>query len=142
MKKKSDYKMKRLAKSKVGAKKKKIDFVLLDELISIFCTQEECAGVLCIDADTLNARIREKHGIHFSDYYKQKNHKGKASLRRRQHAMIEKNPVMAIFLGKQYLGQSDKSEVKQDVNMKVDEKREHEIITRIQNMKNKRFSLN
>lgn len=36
---------------------------------------------------------------------------GRASLRRKQFAMAEKNPAMAIWLGKQYLGQADKKEI-------------------------------
>lgn len=36
---------------------------------------------------------------------------GKMSLRRRQFAMAEENVAMAIFLGKNYLGQSDRREV-------------------------------
>ena len=34
------------------------------------------------------------------------------SLRRTQFKLAEKNPTMAIFLGKQYLGQRDNIEVK------------------------------
>jgi len=41
---------------------------------------------------------------------------GFVSLRRKQFAMAEKNPTMAIWLGKQYLGQSDRSSV--DMNIK------------------------
>jgi hypothetical protein len=36
---------------------------------------------------------------------------GKASLRRRQWELAQKNTAMAIFLGKQYLGQRDSYEV-------------------------------
>jgi hypothetical protein len=46
----------------------------------------------------------------FTEYYKQKSSKGKMSLRRRQFQMAETNPTMAIWLGKQYLGQTDKLE--------------------------------
>lgn len=36
---------------------------------------------------------------------------GKVSLRRKQFLMADKNPAMAIWLGKQYLGQHDRREV-------------------------------
>ena len=36
---------------------------------------------------------------------------GRVSLRRTQMAMAEKNATMAIFLGKQYLGQKDQAEI-------------------------------
>lgn len=53
---------------------------------------------------------------------------GFVSLRRKQFAMAEKNPTMAIWLGKQYLGQSDKSSVdmniKSNVNLLTDDELE------------------
>lgn len=87
--------------------KKEVDFEILDNLISIFCTGEECAAVLDVDYDTLNARIKDKYNILFSEYFKQKKPKAKASLRRTQRQLANKNPAMAIFLGKQYLDQKD-----------------------------------
>jgi len=90
-----------------GAPIKDIDFNILDNLIAIFCTGEECAGVLEIDYDTLNTRIKEKFNIGFSEYFKKRNAKGKASLRRKQYALLDKNVAMAIWLGKQYLDQKD-----------------------------------
>ena len=90
-----------------GVPRKEVDFNLLDNLIAIFCTGEECAGVLEIDYDTLNRNIKEKFNIGFSEYFKQKNFKGRASLRRTQFNMAQTNPALAISLGKQYLGQKD-----------------------------------
>ena len=43
----------------------------------------------------------------FSDTYKKKSATGKMSLRRMQWKLAEKSYAMAIFLGKQYLGQKD-----------------------------------
>lgn len=83
----------------------------IDQLCSIQCTGEEIAGVLDVDYDTLNARIKEKFSIGFSDYYKRKSSRGKMSLRRKQHEIaLSGNPTMLIWLGKQYLGQKDKHE--------------------------------
>ena len=44
---------------------------------------------------------------------------GKLSLRRRQIQIMEEtnNPTMAIWLGKQMLGQTDKQEIVQDINI-------------------------
>lgn len=44
----------------------------------------------------------------FSDVYKKYSSKGKISLRRFQFQQAEKNTSMAIWLGKQYLGQTEK----------------------------------
>ena len=92
---------------------KSIDLDKLDKLIGIFCTGEECASVLEIDYDTLNAILKREKGLGFSEYYKIKSGVGRASLRRRQFQMAEKNPALAIWLGKQYLGQVDRQEVDQ-----------------------------
>jgi hypothetical protein len=43
----------------------------------------------------------------FADTYKSKSQVGKSSLRRAQWKLAEKNASMAIWLGKQYLGQRD-----------------------------------
>lgn len=43
----------------------------------------------------------------FSEIYAIKRGSGKISLRRAQFELAKKNAAMAIFLGKQYLGQSD-----------------------------------
>lgn len=43
----------------------------------------------------------------FSEVFAIKRSDGKIALRRNQLALSKKNAAMAIFLGKQYLGQSD-----------------------------------
>lgn len=84
-----------------------INWELLDQLLGIFCTGEECASVLNIDYDTLCACIKRKKKMSFSDYSDIKKGNGRASLRRRQFRMAETNPALAIWLGKQYLNQKD-----------------------------------
>jgi len=98
-------------KNKGGRPKYEIDYKTLDSLCGILCTGEEIASILNIDYDTLNAALkRDKHGG-FSEYYKKKSSNGKASLRRRQFkAALDGNPTMLVWLGKQYLDQSDKTE--------------------------------
>ena len=56
----------------------------------------------------------------FSEVFSIKREKGKVSLRRSQFKLAEKNPTMAIWLGKQYLGQRDEQyiETKQDIKQK------------------------
>lgn len=51
----------------------------------------------------------------FADTYKSKSQVGKSSLRRAQWKLAEKNASMAIWLGKQYLGQRDEPEESIDV---------------------------
>jgi hypothetical protein len=82
-----------------------IDYETVKKLASIFCTQEEIAAVLGCSVDTL---YRDKE---FSGVYKKGLETAKASLRRKQFALADRNPAMAIFLGKNYLGQSDRQEL-------------------------------
>ncbi len=83
------------------------DWEQIKELCNIQCTAEEIASVMGYNADTIGARIREKHSITFSQYIKIHAMGGKASLRRMQFNLAKTNAGMAIFLGKQYLGQKD-----------------------------------
>lgn len=84
--------------------KKKIDYDAVQKLASIQCTQEEIANFLEVSVRTLQ---RDKE---FCRLYKKGLDNGKMSLRRHQFKLAEKSPAMAIFLGKQYLGQTDKVE--------------------------------
>ena len=99
-----------------------IDYKTLDKLCGIQCTGEECAAVLGMDYDTLNKGLkREGHGG-FTDYFAQKSANGKASLRRKQYEVANSgNPTMLIWLGKQWLGQSEKQEVesKNDTSINI-----------------------
>jgi len=104
------------AKNKGGRPKHKIDYKTLQGLCSILCTGEECAAILGIDYDTLNRNLKDDGYGGFSEYLKKYGAEGKSCLRRNQFKMSEKNPVMAIWLGKQHLGQKDKFE--QDLNIK------------------------
>ena len=48
--------------------------------------------------------------MNFSEVFKEKRGLGKISLRRNQWRLAEKSATMAIWLGKQYLGQRDQVE--------------------------------
>lgn len=88
-------------KKKVGRKKLVIDYATVEKLASIQCTQEEISTFLGISVRTL-----QRDG-EFCRIYKKGMENGKMSLRRIQFKLAEKNSAMAIFLGKQYLGQKD-----------------------------------
>lgn len=88
--------------------KTEIDFKMLENLCKIQCTAEEVAGVLEVSVDTVYRRIDEKHGITFAEYKERYAAQGRASLRRSQFKLAEKNSNMSIWLGKQVLGQRDK----------------------------------
>lgn len=83
----------------------------LEDLCSIQCTQSEIASVLHLHVDTVRDRVLDHYGEEYSIVYKRYSEGGKASLRRIQLNLAKKNPGMAIFLGKQYLGQKDNHEM-------------------------------
>ena len=83
----------------------KIDYEMVEKLAGIQCTQQEIASFLGCSVDTLQRDEK------FCGLYKKGQENGKMSLRRIQYKLAEKNPTMAIFLGKQYLGQRDNIEV-------------------------------
>ena len=57
--------------------------------------------------------VQRTYGVNFSEYFTQKNILFKTSLRRAQFELAMKgNPTMLIWLGKQYLGQKERTEVK------------------------------
>lgn len=85
-----------------------IDWTVVDDLLEIQCTGEEIAGVLKVSYDSLERHCKKDKKERFADYSAKKRQGGKASLRRRQWNLAETNPAMAIFLGKNLLGQADK----------------------------------
>jgi len=95
-------------KNKGGAPRKEIDFNVLQGMCQVWATAEEIASFFDISVDTLSARIKERYGIGFSDYYKKESSAGNISLRRAQFkSAMNGNVSMQIFLGKQKLGQRD-----------------------------------
>ena len=107
------------AEGETGAKIKDIDFKDFEKCCQMQCTQQEIAGWFEIDEETLVRRVTEHYNSSFSDVYKKYSANGKCSLRRRQFRRAANGDrVMMIWLGKQYLGQSDKIEQKvQEVSL-------------------------
>ncbi len=84
--------------------------IIFDQIlywIDLQATQEEVAGSFHVAVETLNARLLEHFGMNFSDLRKRCDGGGKLSLRRYQFNLAKTNSSMAIWLGKQWLGQKD-----------------------------------
>lgn len=90
-----------------GRPRKKIDKDQFEKLCQMQCTLVEIAGFFRCSDDTIENWCKREYKQNFSDIYKTLSVGGKISLRRTQFKLAEKSPAMAIFLGKQYLGQSD-----------------------------------
>ena len=100
-----------MGKKHNGPYKTEIDYTKLDAMCAIHCTGEESAAILGIDYDTLNRRLNEEGHGGFTEYFKLKGSNGKMSLRRKQFDQaMSGNSTMLIWLGKQWLGQADKTE--------------------------------
>ena len=93
--------------AKKGRPRKEISQDTFEKLCGIMCSEEEIASVFDCSVDTIERWCKRTYGTTFAEVYKEKSAKGKASLRRMQWQLAEKNVGMAIFLGKQYLGQKD-----------------------------------
>lgn len=78
------------------------------------CRKEEIAEFFGCDADTINHWCKREYGKNFSAVFAEKRVIGFISLRRAQFqkAIDEKNTAMLIFLGKNWLGQRDRQDVK------------------------------
>jgi len=119
--------------------RKEIDWNTIDELLRINATAEEIAAYLKVDQDTLTNHCKKEKGVLFSEYIKNGRSDYKVSLRRAQtrkalgyweesevpildsegrptkrkrieRKYIPPSDTLLIWLGKQDLGQSDKTE--------------------------------
>lgn len=97
--------------AKTGRPKIGIDWKLFDGFCRMQCTLWEIACYFNCSEDTIERRVKEQFDVSFADYFGKKRIAGLMSLRRIQFKMAEKSPAMAIFLGKNYLGQADKQEL-------------------------------
>ena len=88
----------------------KIDQQQFEKLCALHCTAEEIAAFFNCSIDTVREWCKRTFGDTFAEVYKEKAALGNLSLRRYQFKQAEKSVPMAIFLGKNWLGQTDKNE--------------------------------
>jgi hypothetical protein len=107
--------------AKIGRPRIEINQNEFEKLCQMQCTLNEIAGWFNCSEDTIENWCKSTYNMIFSDIYKKKSAGGKISLRRTQFKLAEKNATMAIFLGKQYLGQRDNPDLT-DIDMsKIDD---------------------
>lgn len=97
--------------------RKEINQESFEGLCALQCTKDEVCCFFNITDKTLENWCKRTYGSGFSDVFRKKRGKGKISLRRAQFRLAEKNAAMAIFLGKQYLGQSDNPQQTEDIEV-------------------------
>ena len=85
-----------------GRPKIDLDVVELEKLAALQCTYEEAAAWFGVCKRTFVKKLAQKH---YRERWEHGQQKGLISLRRTQFRLAEKSAGMAIFLGKNYLGQ-------------------------------------
>jgi len=105
------------SKGKVGRPKIELNLGELERLSRLNCTMPEISAYFDIPLRTLEDKFTNEPDV------RKAIEKGRAtgmlSLRRKQIQIMEdtNNSTMAIWLGKQMLGQTDRQEIRQDINI-------------------------
>ena len=111
-----------MAKNKGGRPRKEIDQNQFERLCALHCTVSELSDWFGATDKTLNAWCKRTYGKSFSVVFKEKKSGGNISLRRKQmEVALSGNVSMLIFLGKNYLGQTDR--IEETVNTITEEAR-------------------
>ena len=87
-----------------------IDQHQFEQLCKLQCTQQEIADFFSCSVDTIERWCKRTYHMGYAEIYNKKASVGKISLRRTQWKQAENSSRMSIWLGKQYLGQTDKIE--------------------------------
>jgi len=110
-----------------GRPTKEFDKKAFSDLVGLGCSQEEICWYFrdengkVANIDTLSRWCKRTFDVNFQEYFKQNGYMFfKIKLRRNQFNLSEKSAAMAIFLGKNYLGQKDVLETVSDENVKDD----------------------
>ena len=101
----------------VGRPKIILNLEELERLSRLNCTMPEISAYFDIPLRTLEDKFANELDVRKA--IEKGRATGKLSLRRRQIQIMEEtnNPTMAIWLGKQLLGQTDKQEIIQEINI-------------------------
>ena len=117
--------------------RKEIDKRDFESLCTLQCTKEEICGFFDVSDKTLENWFKRTYAEGFSEVFKKKRGKGKISLRRAQFRLAEKSASMAIWLGKQWLGQKDTVEIERPDEVVISNNLVEVIKISAQNLKNR-----
>lgn len=103
--------------ARTGRPKKEFDKKVFQDLVGLGCTQEEICWFFrdetgkSANIDTLTRWCKREFDMTFQEYFRQNGCMAlKIQLRRNQMNLSKTSAAMAIFLGKNMLGQTDKIE--------------------------------
>lgn len=101
-----------------GRPRKQIDQEQFEKLCGLQCTLEEFCCYFDCDDNTLNKWCKRTYKKSFSEIFKLKRGTGKISLRRKQFEIaMAGNPTMLIWLGRNYLDQTERTEVHENISV-------------------------
>ena len=95
-----------------------IDKTEFEKLCGLQCKCDEIADFFDCSVDTIERWCKREYGENFAEVFKKHCGKGKIALRRYQLDLAKKNASMAIWLGKQWLGQTDQPDVEDPESLK------------------------
>ena len=96
------------SKKPTGKPLRYVDYELFKKLCGIFCTQDEISYIMGLSVDSLEKWADDLFGCTLGAVWRKHIAYGKRSLRRAQlQNALKGNATMQIWLGKQFLGQSD-----------------------------------
>lgn len=95
----------------MGRKAIEIDAEEFRKLCELQCTQREICHFFAIDAKTLRRWAQRTYNKEYDEVYEDLRQGGFISLRRAQWQLAQHNTTMAIWLGKNWLGQRDNMDV-------------------------------
>ena len=105
--------------AKRGRKRAAIDRTEFEKLCELQCTLIEIAAFFGHDTDTIEKWCEREYGKKFSEVFAEKRCGGKISLRRKQfETALEGSVPMLIFLGKNWLAQSDRVQSEFEITRK------------------------
>lgn len=110
-----------IQESNMGRPKAEIDRGAFEALMDLpFITCEAAAGVFGVCKETIVRFVKREYQVTFAELKEQKKENIKTKLAAKQYQIAMKGNVsMLIWLGKQYLEQKDKSEIKGELDIKL-----------------------
>lgn len=106
--------------SNAGRPQIQIDKETFEKLCGLQATKIEIASFFKCSEDTIERWCQRTYNSNFAVVYKNYSADGLMSLRRTQFRLAEKSAAMAIWLGKQYLNQSDNIQAEEATQKTVD----------------------
>ena len=101
-----------MTKQNIGRPEKEFDWKVLDAILQFKPSKRDCCEIVGVSEDTIERRIREKFDMTFSEYRDLKMARTRYNLAKKQYDVaMSGNTALLIWLGKQWLGQTDKQDI-------------------------------